>query len=847
MSSWTLNASCALITALKARSERLEVLRNCSLRVCPNLCAFGGHLTFLDVSYNSIECLGSEMGDLINLVHLKADHNQIRTISAEIRRMEKLETLQLQRNLLESLPVEMSQLPKLETLNVSGNRLHTISVDILGLPTLKRLHSINNPLVFPAKGVAVCGLTATRQEYGIHVQSLHDVGSDVELEDSCFESADERDLTISSLPLDDRIFVNRTTSQRHHVMVKTEDAQALIPLTDAAANKANQFNIETLHSSLYFPSLEVNEMLISPIIALEPHGSHFLDSDPALVWIKHSGEPGNNQKVIALVSDTPTCDTPSWHPIDACNYVVSRQYVIIKTTHFSLFTAKLLDPYPEVSQHVQAGKSATISMPAFPGLTIQIPGTCVDDDVTVTLKVLHSNDDVSLASPIVKITPHGYNFNANSPKPVKVTLPIPNLVAICKKSINIQLLHKSSDGADWELWPGPINMESVGCHGRLTFTTMHFSYFKAIFDECILLLRQAQLGAIYYYNQLRGFNVQLMCKAFMTEIGSDQSFSVCLMCYQFGQEPVQIGNYPITLSSAQRKILRVGDIQVRLKGHFFGLVEVDETLIKEIHFDGRNFTIEFAVRAETTKPKWGVIGKIFVESIVNKQYKFDLNLVLRKDVNKADEMHVVSHDLTDLESTLSQELEDQLSLDGVHLVSQQLSLPFSESFADMVKAAKQKGISTAQLGRAIRQVADTKRRISLSSSDDPDDTRDSGISFSFPYSTPSSHSSTTSHRSRPARRKRNRYSSDNKEISDQDLIELSDQLGDDWKKLGRRLGFQPQDIQEFDNMDGSLTDKSHSMLDAWRRRDGENCTYGVLYRALGKTRLMGLARLMDNS
>ena len=614
------------------RTKRVDALRGCNLVSCPNLGFLASHLSHLDVSYNCIATLGPEIGVLVNLEFLKADHNAIRLLGPDVGRAEKLETLLLQGNRLETLPDEMGRLKNLRALNVSGNRLETISAHILGLPSLKRLDCIRNPLVFPDRSVAVSGLDATRRKYRIQTVNFPDAAIESDLEDSCFESSDEQDLTTSSL-CGEKLFIN-CSHHHNHVTIKTKYARALIPVTDG---RPDRFYIRTIRSSFYWPHLEANEMLASPIIAVEPHGSHFESSDPAIIWIKHCGSLERNQKIVPLISDTDTHRIPTWHPIDTKDFFVNRHHVIIKTTHFSLFTVKIFDPFPEVTQQIEAGSSATILLPTFPDLKIHIPGTCVDNNVTVTLRVLpDSNTDPSLASPIISVTPHGYHFNANSPTPIEVTLPIPNLAKIKKGSTGIRLLHSNADKKIWEVWPGPIDLRTNGPHGVLTFTTSHFSYFKALFDTCILLLREAKLGATYYYNQLRGFNVQLMCKALMTEIGDDLSFSVCLMCYRFGQEPINIGNYPITLACAQQKIMRVGSVQVELKGHVNGLAEVEESLVKDIDFDGRDFTVEFAVKGKASMPKWGVLGRIFVESLINGQYKFDLNLVLAKvRMNKA--------------------------------------------------------------------------------------------------------------------------------------------------------------------------------------------------------------------
>ena len=206
---------------------------------------------------------------------------------------------------------------------------------------------------------------------------------------------------------------------------------------------------------------------------------------------------------------------------------------------------------------------------------------------------------------------------------------------------------------------------------------------------------------------------------------------------------------------------------------------------------------------------------------------------------------------------------DQLPLDGLQSVSDELdlTLPQSASFISMVQAAKQSGISANQLGRAVQRYTKRQRKYSSQSSSDEQGeiTKASGLGFLPFLLLPLDESmwsrgarfgpiASTPHRKpyRPVRRKRGRYSSDNEEIGSEGLVELSDHLGKDWHRLGLRLGFQNPELHEIENRSASLKERSYEMLNAWHRREGENCTYGELYRALGKERLSGLARHVEN-
>ena len=68
--------------------------------------------------------------------------------------------------------------------------------------------------------------------------------------------------------------------------------------------------------------------------------------------------------------------------------------------------------------------------------------------------------------------------------------------------------------------------------------------------------------------------------------------------------------------------------------------------------------------------------------------------------------------------------------------------------------------------------------------------------------------------------------------SNDELEALSTKLANNWKSLGRRLGFDDSDITAFDKENAGLLDKAYQMLMSWKKRKGSDATYQVLYDAL---------------
>lgn len=68
--------------------------------------------------------------------------------------------------------------------------------------------------------------------------------------------------------------------------------------------------------------------------------------------------------------------------------------------------------------------------------------------------------------------------------------------------------------------------------------------------------------------------------------------------------------------------------------------------------------------------------------------------------------------------------------------------------------------------------------------------------------------------------------------SDEELEELSTELGDKWENLGRRLGFKSAELTAFHKENEKLFDKAFRMLESWKQGEASSATYEVLYDAL---------------
>ena len=78
--------------------------------------------------------------------------------------------------------------------------------------------------------------------------------------------------------------------------------------------------------------------------------------------------------------------------------------------------------------------------------------------------------------------------------------------------------------------------------------------------------------------------------------------------------------------------------------------------------------------------------------------------------------------------------------------------------------------------------------------------------------------------------------------SPDELEGLSEEIIDEWKKLGRRLHFGEAQITEHDKNNDKLSEKAYKLLMAWKGRDASAATYRVLHKALSDVKRRDLAQ-----
>lgn len=104
------------------------------------------NLKHLDLTYNPIQELPTEIGALSGLTELQLQNTKLESLPASIGQLKQLIILGLGNNNLQTLPTEFGQLKSLKGLNLSGNNLTHLPASIGKLTNLKFVTLLQNEL-----------------------------------------------------------------------------------------------------------------------------------------------------------------------------------------------------------------------------------------------------------------------------------------------------------------------------------------------------------------------------------------------------------------------------------------------------------------------------------------------------------------------------------------------------------------------------------------------------------------------------------------------------------------------------------------------------------------------------
>ena len=387
----------------------------------------------------------------------------------------------------------------------------------------------------------------------------------------------------------------------------------------------DQVNIELVKDLSIYPKVDPNELLITPVVQITPHGRRFCSEQPAILVLPHCTKPedggcGLKQELIPVYSGSGLHQPTAWDKLDGeCCCEIFKHHVVFKTTHFSLFAVVSRLPYPSASISIGPDYGGSLTIPDVPGLQVILPPT-LTEETTVTATVYYDDPpyniesaEQALASPCIGLEPHGTQFIS----PVIVTLPIPNYAQVMRHYPNakLELWHApgplpSGPGMDashpenWKQFNSSLSIEVRDGQYVLVFHTDHFSWWETLWDIGRRALQRVGLGTSLFSSRRRYISVRiqaLMSPPLTSGRMESPTFGLLVAVYKFGLPLSHLSNYPLSLlDTGTKKIyLQLGTLEVRvhaLQECFSAVMDLEDSLTQStelIDFNGDDFCRRF--------------------------------------------------------------------------------------------------------------------------------------------------------------------------------------------------------------------------------------------------------------
>ena len=310
----------------------------------------------------------------------------------------------------------------------------------------------------------------------------------------------------------------------------------IVPVSNPSGYNADQFELKIINDPNYKPQESLCIHHVSPVVSIEPHGAQFYQDKPATIILPVSVAPKQSDELICLFSNTSTNQQPVWEKLPQSCFQYNSGCIIITSQHFSLFTVILQERYPEVKVQINPTLGGKLRTNEVPGVEVNFPRNSLAHSIEACLKVFYDSDltkdssELALASPIIMVSPHGYQFDLSRPR-VTVTLPIPMYKEVKHQSHRTQLSLSIWQSCTTEFEPfvwERLNVRYCVRKDRdarlyvVTFPVTHFSFFKAVWNT-------ARAG-INIFTPYTSF--PMMCEVFMTATDETNTFGLEVILYR---------------------------------------------------------------------------------------------------------------------------------------------------------------------------------------------------------------------------------------------------------------------------------------------------------------------------
>ena len=544
---------------------------------------------------------------------------------------QRLEQLDLARNELTQLPPGIMKLKHLRTLNLSGNRISKLDAGILMLPHLSALHLVRNPIVNVPAPVRLGSVAEMRRFLGVSCSALEegtclDHHRDSQARHSESESGYE---SVDSITLSRNNIESATPSCvvpipcGYAPFVEHSGCAVCLP-TNHFPQAPVTCTVDIVNDVSLYPPLKQRAVLITPVIKVNPHGLSFPDDSPAILILPHCLPPTNISNsapcLVPMCSNTGPHLATHWEPLPLRGHKCHtyQNYVILTTTHFSMFAVILICPYPNTEATIFPEEGGVLQTPELPGFVVRFPPHALHSTTTVKATVYyadepyHIRDDVAgtLASACIGLEPHGALFH----HPVKVSLPVlgcPDEVSGALLRVWCAPFNPERADMEWsELNSIQVTVDETPAGLVATFALKHFSFFKLLWRYCQDTVVRIKDGALFAYRGLTNCTLNMFCEVFLSPPLLDQTCGIILVAYKFGNPLPPISNYPLKVGESGSIPLTVGRIEVAVRGKLSPQVGYNDTLVRTIIFSGNDFSVQFLLQLTSELQSYRSFGII---------------------------------------------------------------------------------------------------------------------------------------------------------------------------------------------------------------------------------------------
>ncbi|XP_033631066.1 uncharacterized protein LOC117292985 [Asterias rubens] len=438
-------------------------------------------------------------------------------------------------------------------------------------------------------------------------------------------------------------------------LLKVCNVTVVIPEHNKMNYMRNEFTLDIISDSSFRPDEDPIIVQASPVVLLGPHGAVFYEDKPAVIRLPLFTKITFPTQVHCLRSNTDDLQRPFWERIPSSDFRVREGYILLKTSHFSLFTAVLNKTPFSVNRTITSHEGGVLEVNEIPGLQVKFPRGCVHGEVEASIKVLCSelppevrtniNVTDALATPAVILQPHGYLFNALPDNPVTVRLPLPDYSAIIQNfgfEAELSVWHSPTTEDQPVAWEALNTNFKIVCDENgnhfIDIQVLHFSWLTALWASIRGKMQNARLGVGFAYS---GGAVNMKCQACMLENPDTGKFGLVVICHN-SEDPMQdVGNYAKNVGGSLKPVSigPGGSIIVKLgKSDYFEADTAageDETLEQiEENYKGGEFEKQFACKFKGQPSNKDIFGKVFVRrrwENGTEDRLFEFNLIKKTD------------------------------------------------------------------------------------------------------------------------------------------------------------------------------------------------------------------------